>query len=246
MKSNKPASILFILTTSIFLSVGQKNYAQTIVFEEQVDTTPDITTYGPNKRNFTHFFAGFGFFAGPSDAEGSDIKYGVSNDLELGFRYKRKISNFYAIGSEIAYHGSSFVLKQDSLKTLPNPTLNKNEVFRFYGFSLSLYNRFNFGRRGNVIGNYIDVGGNFELPYSVVHNTKNVGANGAVVRVLTTHLDYINRYNYYGFFRVGSNKFAIKASYRFSDLFKTKSPISYYNYAELPRILLALQLGIHK
>jgi hypothetical protein len=219
------------------------SFSQTVIFEEQVDTNPDFGRVGPNKKNFLHFFIGFGCIAGPSENAGSNIKYLLSTDFELGYRYKRKITNFYSLGTELFYHGSSFVLKQDSLKTLPNSNLNKNETFRFYGASLGIYNRINFGKRGNILGNYLDLGGSFDLPISILHDVKNDGPNETVIRTLTSHLDYVKKYYYYGFLRLGSNRFCIKTSYRFSNLFRKTND---YNFAELPRLIASLQIGIHK
>ncbi len=232
--------VIALVFTSIF-ACKNNVVAQAVVFEEQVDTTPDPSSFGPNKKNFIHLFVGFGCIVGPAENAGSAIKYGISSDLEIAYRYKRKISNFYAWGTELGYHGSSFILKQDAQKTLPNSTINKNELFKFYNLALGIYNRFNFGRRGNAIGNYVDIGGNAEFPFSIVHIATNDGANGTVVKTLTSHLDYVNKLNYHAFIRFGSNRYALKAAYRFSDLFKSGNA-----YAELPRFAVTLQVGIHK
>ena len=229
-----------LLLTSIF-ALPIYSHAQAVVFEEHVDTIPDQGSFGPNKKNFIHLFVGLGCIVGPAENAGSAIKYGLSSDLEIAYRYKRKISNFYSCGTEMGYHGSSFNLKQDAQKTLPNAVINKNELFKFYNFAMGIYNRFNFGRRGNVIGNYVDIGGSGEFPFSLVHITRNDGADGTIVRTLTSHLNYVNKFNYYAFIRLGSNRYALKAAYRLSDLFKKNT-----NYAELPKIAMTLQVGIHK
>ena len=227
---------IILLLTNIFMLPFIVN-SQTVVFEEQVDTTPDTDIFGPNKKNFVHLFVSFGFIIGPAENVGSNIKYVSSTDLEVAYRYKRKITNFYSWGTDLGYHGISYILKQNSQKTLPNSTINKNELFKFYNVALGIYNRLNFGKRGNAIGNYVDIGGSGEYPFSIAHIATNEGANGTVVRIITTHLDYVNKFNYYAFLRFGSNRYSLKAVYRLSDLFKTNN-----SYAELPRIALALQV----
>lgn len=247
MKICKSTTILFyfilLLSMAAFTVISQVAYTQTVVFEEQVDTNPDYSSTGPNKKNFVHLFIGFGCIVGPSENVGANIKYGQSADFEIGYRYKRKISNFYAWGVEMQYHGNGYVLKQDSAKILPNSILHKKEIFRFYNIGAGIYNRINIGKRGNIIGNYMDVGANVEFPFSIVHDIKNDGPNGTIVRTLTTHLDYVNKFNYYGFLRLGSNRFSVKTSYRFSDLFKKTEA---NDFPELPRFTVSLQVGVHK
>lgn len=240
MKSGLFCLLIVLLFQHLLLL---KANAQTVVFEEQVDTNPDFSSFGPNKKNFMNYFIGFGFIVGPSEGIGSAIKYGASTDLQFGLSYKRKIFSFYAAGLEAYYHGNNFSLKQDLSKTLPNSNLNKNEVLRFYNIGLSFFNRINVGKRGNVIGNFLDIGANAEFPFSVVHDVKNDGDNNTIVRTLTSHLDYINKYGLYLFTRIGSNRYAMRVSYRFSDLFKTNES---YNFAELPRIVISAHLGLHK
>ena len=56
-----------------------------------------------------------------------------------------------------------------------------------------------------------------------------------------THLKYYEPFNYGVLARFGINRYVIYANYRLSDLFKSS-----YNYAELPRLTLGVQIGLHK
>ena len=154
-------------------------------------------------------------------------------------------SNFYAIGVDISYCKTTFRLKWKPIKILPNDSLHDKEKLTFHNLSLGLYNRFNFGKRGNYIGNFLDLGAKVDLPFYVVHFTKDkidvATNNGRIVKTRTTALTYINPIYYNAFFRFGINKYVITGSYRLSDLFKGNN-----KYTELPVMTLGIEIGMHK
>jgi len=192
-----------------------------------------------------------------ADAVGSEIKYGSSSDFVYGYRYKRKLSEFYAVGFDIFYHSTAFHLKQGPNKVLPNNILHddkgEKEKLTFHNLSLGLYNRFNFGKRGNYIGNFIDLGARVDWAFSVVHFTKdryeiaNIN-NGGVEKTKTAGLVYTKPIYYNVFARFGFNKFVITASYRLSDLFKEDPELykGYDKYPELPLLIVGVEIGLHK
>ena len=245
-----------IIPTAVFIGLISIGVAQTVLLEQDVnaDTIPKIV--GPNLKHFSHLYIGYGFVLG-ADAVGSEIKYGSSSDFVYGYRYKRKLSEFYAVGFDIFYHSTTFHLKQDSNKVLPNNILRKHkgekDKLTFHNLSLGLYNRFNFGKRGNYIGNFLDLGARVDWPFSVVHFTKDKlntanDNNGKVVKTKTTGLVYINQIYYNVFARFGFNKFVITASYRLSDLFKEDPELykGYDKYPELPLLIVGVEIGLHK
>jgi len=250
MKRTKLLIAVFIgiISTGFFLQ--KESCGQTVLLEQDVnaDTIPKMV--GPNLKHFSHFYFGYGFVLG-ADADGSKIKYGSSSDFVYGYRYKRKLSEFYAVGFDLFYHSTAFHLKQDSTKALPNNILHddkgEKEKLTFHNFSLGLYNRFNFGKRGNYIGNFLDLGARVDWPFSVVHFTKDIYDianinNGGVVKTKTTRLVYTEPIYYNAFARLGFNKFVITASYRLSDLFKKE----YDLYPELPVLIMGVEIGLHK
>jgi len=220
--------------------------AQTVMLEQDVikDTIPDKT--GPNLKSFKHFCIGYGFVFGESEGSGATVKSFGSSDFQLGFRYKRRVSNFYALGYEITYRVTAYKLKQDSSKRFPNKILHEKEKFSQNNLGLSLYNRFNFGKRGNYVGNFIDIGAYGDWAFSSVVQTKDsygvANAYGArFIEQTHGNLIFVNPFNYGGLFRLGFNRYVLFATYRLSDLFKAK-----YNYPELPRITAGVQFGLHK
>lgn len=231
------------LITIIFLTLNV--FAQQVIMEQDVakDTVP--SDFGPNLKNFSHFYTAFGIIAGAPHGYGTNIRYGNSSDFNTGFRYKRKLSNFYSLGFDLGYGLTSFKLKQDSTKILPNAKLHYNEKINFNHLKLILYNRFNFGKRGNHIGNFIDIAayGDWEFSvkhiYTDKHPLLNVD-NATTTKVVNTGLAYTNPFNYGVQTRIGFNRYVLYGSYRLSELFKDP-----FSYPELPRLIIGFQISMH-
>lgn len=234
---------LFALSALVLLH-SVPSLAQEILLEETVknDTTPD--KYGPNMRHFFHSWIGFGLLLGENKM-GSEIEMGKSTSFSFGFRYKRKLGNFYAIGADLNYTLSSYRIKQDSAKILPNITLHNKEHLNLYTFDLNLYNRLNFQKRGNQIGKYLDLGAYGNVAFIKTHITYDKGLVPDAGRTMVTNsnLKYTNLLNYGVSARLGINKLALYANYRLSDLFKATALNA--KFPELPRITTGIQLSLH-
>ena len=198
--------------------------------------------HGPNLKNYSHFYIGLGYVLGKPDSAGSDILRGRSTDFTLGYRYKFRICNFFAIGYDIDFNSYTYALKQsDNNKTLPDTIKHNKEQMNFNDLGLSGYMRFNYGKRGNRVGNFIDLGAYGDWTFAANHFTRDKMTNGNIVKTTVSHLKYFNSINYGAIARIGFNRYVIFANYRLSDIFKKS-----YNFSELPRITIGLQIGFHK
>lgn len=215
--------------------------SQTVVMHQDVNDTV-IPTQGPNLKNFTHFYMGYGLIAGQSEGNGSPINYGSSNNFVLGYRYKYKICNIYSIGLDISLNTYAFNLKQDSSKTFPNKVIHDKEKLNLTNIGLGFYNRINYGRRGNLIGKFIDLGAYADWTAGANNYTRDKMPNGNIVKTTITKLNYIELFNYGLMGRIGFNRYVFYGTYRLSDIFKS----SYPSYSELPRITIGFQVGFHK
>ncbi len=244
----------YLITFCILFSLG--SFSQTILLEEDVKADTIIPTFGPNMKNYYHFYVGYGLILGP-DNIGSEINYGRSYDVSFGALYKRKVNNNYAVGIDLLIHQTSFNLKQDSSKILPNTSMHKNEKLVFYNLSLGLYNRINYGKRGNYMGNYIDLGVRIDWPFSVVHFTKDkypvaTANNGGTVRTRTSSLIFIEGFNYSIYARMGFTRYVLTASYRLSDLFITDAEVyqqyglGIETYPDLPALVVGIEISLYK
>jgi hypothetical protein len=217
-------------------------HAQKVLLEQHLskDTVADF--FGPNLKHFMHFNIGFGFVSG-NQAKGAQVEYGRSTSFLFGIRYKRKISNYYAVGFCLDYNNINYSFKQDSSKLFPDNTLHYREFLKINNFNLELYNRLNFDKRGNYIGKYLDLGFYGNLPFSSTHqyHDNKVVASANKTKVINSGLKYLSSYNYGLTARLGSNRLAVYLNYRLSNQFKTYKLSS---YDELPRIIVGLQLGL--
>ena len=231
-------------------------HAQDVLMAEEVLTDSIDPAFGPNYSNYSHFYLGFGMVAGNS-LDGSPIKYGMSIERGIGLRYKWKFNRVLSAGFNLGYSYTQYQLKQDSAKTLPNQLLHKKEKLSFHNLYLGVYQRINWGKRGNYIGNFIDLGGRFYWPFAVNHVTKdqlpaNNINNGNMVKVKTSNLAFTNPYYYCAALRIGFNRYVLSVSYRLSPLFKTDPNLfSQYNnviqhYEELPLLIIGIEVGLHQ
>ncbi len=232
------------LCFALFLFGFQVVTAQKILLE---DSIKDFSTekYGPNLKKFRHLYYSMEFFA-DQPSSNAPIKYGLSHTILIGIRYKRKLSEFFAIGYDISYQYLGFNLKQKEGKKIPNAITHEKEKMLFNNGSFELYNRFNFGKRGNLVGNFIDLGAYADASFSITHYTRDtLGTSdptmgNKIIEVTRKKLDYTNWYHYGVRARLGFGRYVIAASYRISDLMKSRIG------AELPRLSVGLQIGFHK
>ncbi|MFN4233977.1 MAG: hypothetical protein ACK4IK_04155 [Bacteroidia bacterium] len=238
---NKFKSIILLIS----ISVSSFLMAQNPVFEETVPQRLEDDKKGPNQKSFLHAFMGYGLILGATEGAGAAINYGKSGAWNIGLRYKRKLSNFYAVGYELFYTVSTFSIKQDSFKIFPNSFLHVRENFRTNELGISLYNRFNFGKRGSRTGNFIDIGGygtwvvgashNFYDNFTVANN-----ANASNTTVTNKGLIYVSDFNYGANARLGFNRLVFFGNYRISNLFNGKIAA----YPELPRLIVGIQISL--
>ncbi|MEO6883076.1 MAG: hypothetical protein ABI199_03525 [Bacteroidia bacterium] len=201
------------------------------------------------KATYRSIFMGYGFVAGKSDSVGDAINYGKSTDFIIGYRFKKDLCSFDAIGYDVDYHVTYNNLKQDSAKLLPNNIQHTTEKMNFNNFELALYNRFQIGNSAHSLGRYLDIGAYGDWTFSVVHKTtdKHSVANAAGASVTYTQdegLVFVNPFNYGVLARIGFNNWLIYGNYRLSKEFKTG-----YIFPELPRITVGIQreiFGIRK
>jgi hypothetical protein len=248
-------SIAFLL---LFLGCLPSASAQKVLLEQNVSEDTIKQNFGPNLKYFGHFYGGFGMIAGLAGT-GSEIDYLKSHEFVMGYRFKYKLSRFYALGFETGLTLQSVFLKQEAGKTLPTSNLYEKEKLKFTNLGLGIYNRFNWGKRGNYIGNFIDLGvyGNL-MPFKAhIYEADQIfGMAGPLdgikkIKVRETGLKYISDTNYGFLTRIGFNRYVFYGTYRISDLFEKgfsmvdKQGNKLYNYAELPRLSLGFQIGIH-
>ncbi len=223
--------ILFSLTCSYIM-------AQTVKME--VDTDTNMTNnYGPNQRNYIHTYFSYGFIpmAGQNGALTNPLK---NSDIIIGVRYKRKWSEVLSSGADLAYQSQIFRLKQTPGKVLPDTISNEKESLIAYSFQAEIYQRFNFGNRGDVVGTFLDIGAGINFLVRMQHETVNTLPNKVVLTVNEKNLPY-NQKNYFHLMaRLGYNRWMIYAQYRLNPLINQNM-----GYPDLPPLSIGFQIGFY-
>lgn len=213
------------------LLLGFSSQAQTIVLEQDVNMDTAVSDYGKNRRNFLGTWVGIGMNVGQTDNDSIELKTG-SDRFTFGVYYKRKVAKVYSVLLSANYTVSEYKFKvPDDIKY---NNLRVNEVNAEFG------NRINFGKRGNVIGNYLELGISGIYVFHTKLESKQKIDDDLVQyssrKTELTGLKYVEKVNYSVHARLGINKFAITADYRLSDL--TTDGVSY----NLPPLTLGIRL----
>ncbi len=173
--------------------------------------------YGPNLTHFVHLYGQFGFHYDPQ------LVFNFPSQTILGFRYKLKINNFLAVGAEIFAANTTFTLRQNSDKKIPDTILHKSENLNFSSLGGSVFMRINFNkRRGNYLGTYLDIGARSNWNYNVKHTYKDENQkSGTIVKTIERKLPYTEKFYHEFFARFCFNKVGVFVTYRISELFKS-------------------------
>ncbi len=206
--------------------------AQVIELEQDVNADTVISNFGKNRKHFFSSYIGVGLLPGQIDNDSIQLKSGESTRFSYGLYYKYRVSNFYSIVSSLNYGLTQFEFEtSDPVKY---NRLNVNDV------NLEIANRFNFGKRGNRIGNYLELGISgdyvFHTKLSTKSDVEDPTANHTKSQLILTGIKYIEKPNYSVHARVGFNKLVITADYRLSDL--TNNEIDF----DLPPLAIGVRL----
>lgn len=227
------------------------NFISIYVFSQKDITNKIDNNFGSNKKHFAYSYIGIGFMTPPTEDEGANIIYGKSHTFTYGIKYKYKIANVFSIGLGINYNYQTWHLKQDESKLIPDNILYDKEKISTNNIASEVFFRFNFGKRDNSIGNYIDIAPYGEWVYKSERELTLSSANsnltiGEEYNVITNvHLNYVNRYNYGLKLRFGLGRLSIFGKYRMSDFFTQDFKSSLSN-TELDRLVVGIEIGLHE
>jgi len=232
------------ITACFFLlSLGLFAQGQIVLMHEDVKSDSVVSRFGPNRTHYLQTYYGFGYIFGEPDSAGAEIRPWKSWFLQYGFRHKLKLGRYYAVGFDFYYQMNSYRLKQNPEKVLPDSVLHEKERLVFHNASGAFFNRINFKKRGDIIGNFFDFGVYADYVFGSTHFYRDKDPAGSTSDKTSTRrhgLVYVNDYNYGAFVRIGWNGFALWGQYRLADIFDKNYAIK---YPELPRILVGIQIS---
>jgi len=220
--------------------------AQDIVIDKNVDDQYKARR-GPNMRQYGHVYESIGFIVPYNDMSGARVESVRSVEFSFGYRYKLKLLSFYAIGYELSNSWKIYGIKSESglVNISSNPLSQASQVDKL-SLSISslgaeVYNRFNFGKRGNFLGNYLDIGIKEEWNYARKLIIKDKAVTGNYYersRSVHKNLNFIEKFSTLVTARIGINKVSIFGKYRFSNLIAPG-----YSTPELPPLTAGVQLA---
>ncbi|MFN8258596.1 MAG: hypothetical protein U0W24_23100 [Bacteroidales bacterium] len=242
----KKLSILFLFLLAF------RAFGQTVILHEKIsDYDFKMPKEGPNFRHFTHLYLGYSFFI-PSGLDTEiDVKNGTSGVFNLGWRYKLKVTNWFALGAGINYFNETYNLKQSENKIIPDSVQHKTEKLKFNNFGPDFYFRFNLGKRGNIIGRFVDLGAYCSWTVKAKHSFEDKvdpatsKSNASMEKVVYSNINYVEKFQYGLKARIGANRFVITGTYRLSDLF-TEEYLDEKGQFTLPNLTVGLEIGLHQ
>ncbi|MVN75570.1 hypothetical protein GO988_04450 [Hymenobacter sp. HMF4947] len=212
--------------------------AQQVLLQTDVanDTVPART--GPNRRYFGHFYAGNALALG---ADGLGIKHGFSSsELQLGGRLKRRLGPALALNADLRYAYLRYTLATGDARPAPFALPHDTETLSYHQLQGEASLRFNPGRRGNVVGRYVDLLAYGGRALAAIHATDDPSPNGGRLEVIDHEPRYLARWQGGVGARVGSNALALVGRYRLSDALRPAGPAA---LPEPPRWVLGLEIG---
>ncbi|MGL4595921.1 MAG: hypothetical protein ACRCYO_00240 [Bacteroidia bacterium] len=240
---------LFKFLLVVFLAFASDLAAQKELLNIQVDTTTKIPNWGPNRRHYFQQYIGLGIMPGPME-KGAKTNW-WSTSLLYGYRYKLKLWSWNALVVEGAYRHDRYSINQKQTKLLPvDPLRHQRERISLHNITGAFYDRINLGKRGNVLGRWIDLGVYADYAFRVSHvyldqyYDSNSFQGGQVRRkTRVTRLPFANKLNYGASVRYGSYFYAIWVNYRMTDIIKY--PEGATATPDLPKIVVGMEFSIY-
>ena len=234
--------LIYLVLPFLYINLS----AQDIVLDKDVDEQY-TEEKGPNMRHYGHFYEGLAMLVPYNSESGASTEIGRSGEFVFGYRYKLKLLSFYAIGFDLSNRWVRYGIKSESdvLLVPSNPLSQASLVNKLSVGMTSLgaeaYNRINIGRRGNTLGNYLDIGIKAEWNYGRKLILKEKAVSGAYYeksRTVEKNLNFIEKYSTIVTARIGINKFIIYGNYRISDLIASN-----FTTPELPPLTAGVQIA---
>lgn len=220
--------------------------AQTVVVSRDVDTTGKISNFGPNRLFYFSTLGQLGAKPGPQ-VYGAQTNW-WSSSIAYGVRGKLKLCYWNSLVMDVDYRYDRFSMRQKTPKLPPLiSTVHQRERISLHNISFAFCDRINFKRRGNVLGNWLDLG----VYADQVFRSANVfldqhfdsnSPNGYRFKSKTTitRLPYIEKFNYGVTVRLGFGEAGFFAQWRINSLFKYDSE----NNRDLPKLTVGVEYTV--
>lgn len=219
--------------------------SQNHYFEKDVDEQIENEDEGPNTgfANFINF--GYGVIIPNSENDSMSINYG--DGLRFGNLYLWNIKKRFGAGFNLDLYYQSYNIKQDSAKNLYSLGFeNEKQRLSMFKVDLAPVIRIKYGKGGNGVGKYIDLGGYGSVNFSYTEFLRNdldpkLNKGAEQSEVYLKKLKYLERFEYGLSGQLGFKNFVIWGRYRVSDMFKEYEGVNNGNQLpDLPRLTVGI------
>ena len=208
--------INYILYSLLIALAGiEPSFAQSVMLEQHVDQDTVSRSFGRNRKHFAGTFMGFGTILGDTEGDSSvSMRQGRSSFFQYGGYYKLKLSKTFSLGGSGSYRYTKFDLG-----------VTGDQVYNRLVTHEALAEcalRTNYGRRGDFIGNYLEIGVSGDYAFIDKNKVKTKPDDPDLTyqtrKLVFSNLSYIEKLNYSAHVRLGFNKWVLTADYRLSDI----------------------------
>lgn len=234
----------FFTLVVVMISVLVAN-SQVVVLDEAVSDTVKEKLFGPNQRHYVHTYYSFGTGFSLEEETGAK-QFGSTFRFEIGLRYKYKISEYFALGGDLNFSTDMYNFDMEQ----PASAGYKSEYYSLNSWGLSVFTRFNIGKRGNTLGTYVDLlgygqwnPGRYYTYFKEEDSTDPMLSHSATKQVVYNRLDFLSKTSAGAGLRVGHKGISIVAMYRLTDLLLTDMQPALMPHGELPALNLGLEIG---
>jgi hypothetical protein len=229
----KKIAIVLIFLTGLSLA----GVAQSTMMEQDANQDTIIEKRGPNRLYFTSSYISLGSILVNSTSDSSiEMATGKSWEFKYGVSFKIRANNFYSVVLNTDYSRQAFHYEPQDENDRYNKLILNN-------FGLGIMNRFNFGKRGNRVGNYLELGASGQYGFMVRKKvlTENDDKDLDYKSLKSTYNspNYVNRLNYYGDVRLGFGHYIVFGRYLLSDILNEKA-----KGAQLPALTLGFMYDL--
>jgi hypothetical protein len=224
----------------IVISAITNGYCQKQIIHHNLKQDTLKINRGPNAKKFSHYY----LILGGVVPDSKIVDPAFCHEFGFGWLKKRKLNNTFSLGYDISFSYRNYRIKDTSYYALPaGSSLIKERIYT-RNLQLKPWFRINIGKRGNTIGNYIDLGAFGEWSFARTHYYKFENPKGTPEGVKGEYLlkkhDWFLPFNYGAMLRIGFNKWSLYGMYRISNMFKQN-----VYFKELPRITAGINYAIY-
>jgi hypothetical protein len=237
---SKTRLAIFTLLISISFS---PLFSQRVLLEKLVEDSIVVPEHGPNSKRFGHLYYSFGHF-NPTHTSIIEMKNWGSWFHEIGWRQKYQINRHYSLGMAPSLSFSNYALKPGWDWLVPFDGEYGKENIKVHTVNAELYNRMNFGKRGNYMGIFMDLG--FTVSFNYYNKKVRTtllpdGAEGKKKKETMTYYENVAPCSASLMARAGVGRFVVWGSYTALPAIRDQK-----TGLEIKGFRLGLQAGLHR